>query len=244
MKRYHHMVKNINILNCLLLLAVAAAAYEVVPPFLNLKINMSLPAIRKVETVPAETPAAVHYPPPADFGLVSDQSLFHPERRIPLEKKADSASAVLTKPDLVLYGTLISDTTSIATIEDRKVPYSTTGRDRRQTQLKKGDTIAGYILQEIEQDRIVLVKGEEKMVVLLQDKGKIRAGDNATAGAGAPLSAATRTEASRAAISPPAGAAPPVQNIMLQPTRSRALSTMQSLNTTELKKSLQEGNKP
>jgi len=184
MIKLRYAMKSINVINCLLLLTVAAAAYDIVIPFLNLKIRMTLPAIGKSTPGPAETQASVIYPSPAEFELVGEQNLFHPERRIPPEKKVEIAAPAMPKPDLVLYGTLISDTISIAYIEDRKTPYSTPGRGKRQTQLKKGDGVSGYILQEIGQDRIVLAKGGEKLVVLLQDKGKNRSSETTAAVAG------------------------------------------------------------
>ena len=106
--------------------------------------------------------------------MISDKNLFHPERKIPLEKQPEKA---IPKPDVFLYGTLITDDASYAFIEDKKAPYSTPGRGKRQITLKKGDSLSGYIVSEIEANRIVLVKGEEKVVVMLDDREKKRTGD-------------------------------------------------------------------
>ena len=125
---------------------------------------------------------------------------------IPPEKIVEIA-AVIPKPELVLYGTLISDNVSIAYVEDKKAPYSTPGRGKRQTQLKKGDNVSGYVLQDIEPNRIVLVKGEEKLVVMLDEKDRKRGGETATPAAatsspgGLPPSPAVPA-ASRPATSP------------------------------------------
>ena len=102
--------------------------------------------------------------------MISEQNLFHPDRVIPVEKKEEKT---IPQPDIVLYGTLITPDKSIAFIEDKKAPTSTPGRGRRQVVLGKGEQLAGYVLRQIEADRIVLVKGDETMVVRLDD-GKSR----------------------------------------------------------------------
>jgi hypothetical protein len=101
--------------------------------------------------------------------LIGDQNLFHPDRIIPPEKKEEKA---VPKPDLILYGTLITDQLSMAFIEDRKAPKTTPGRGKRQTILHKGDQVSGYILREVEAGRIILAKGEERLIVLLEDGEK------------------------------------------------------------------------
>ncbi len=72
--------------------------------------------------------------------MISEQNLFHPERKIPPEKQQEKA---VPKPDLFLYGTLITNDASYAFVEDKKAPYSTAGRGKRQTTLKKGDIWVG-----------------------------------------------------------------------------------------------------
>jgi hypothetical protein len=113
-----------------------------------------------------------------DYAMISDKNLFHPERKIPLEKQPEK---VAPKPDVFLYGTLIADDASYAFIEDKKAPYSTPGRGKRQITLKKGDHLGGYTLSEIEATRIVLVKGEERVVVMLDDREKRRTSETPAA---------------------------------------------------------------
>jgi hypothetical protein len=222
-----YLAKSVNVLNGLFMLAVAAAAYYIIVPLLNTKIQATLPVIGKAETAMAAQPAALPNPSLSDYALVAEQNLFHPERKIPEEKKAVSAS-IAPKPDLVLYGTLIADDVSIAYVEDRKTSYTTPGRGVRQQQLKKGDSISGYILREVETNRIVLVKGEERIAVMLDEKGRKRGGEPTTPAATAsvpgspppsppwpavfqpaPLSA---TAASPAPSAPPVSVQPPVQS--------------------------------
>jgi hypothetical protein len=207
----YYVMKSINVLNCFLMLAVAASAYVVIVPFLNLTIQPTLPAPRITEAAPASQPASLLNPSQDDYVMIGEQNLFHPERMIPQDKKLEIA-AVVPKPELVLYGTLISDNLSIAYVEDKKAPYSTPGRGNRQTTLKKGDNVSGYVLQDIEPNRIVLVKGEEKLVVTLDEKDRKRVAETAmsptaaTSSPGGLPPSPTMPAVSRPAMSPaPAG---------------------------------------
>jgi len=192
-------VKSINVINCLLAIAVAVAAQDVFVPWPDLKTQPALPAGTNTEVPEGSEPLSSSSKPFTDYVLVSEQNLFHRERKIPQEKKEEKPIAVVPPPELVLYGTLITDNLSIAYIEDKKNPHTTPGRGKRQTQMKKGDSVNGYVLKEIEPNRIVLVKGEEKLVVMLNEKDKIRSGETP-----APATARPSTGASpaRPAVSP------------------------------------------
>lgn len=102
-------------------------------------------------------------PSQTDYTLIAENNIFHPERKIPPEKKAEAPP--LPKPDIVLYGTLITDDVSLAYLEDLKAPRSTQGRGKRQLTLKKGDIISGFVLKDIEADKIVMSRGEERITV-------------------------------------------------------------------------------
>ncbi|MCX8026574.1 MAG: hypothetical protein N3A62_01790 [Thermodesulfovibrionales bacterium] len=106
-----------------------------------------------------------------DYLVISDLNLFHPDRKIP---PLQPQKVELPKPDLVLYGTLISTDTKIAYIEDLKAPVTTPGRGKRQKAMKIGESIGGFVLKEIHPDRIVLFRGEESMVVNVIDPKKKR----------------------------------------------------------------------
>lgn len=164
---------SLNVMNGLLAAAVAAVVFFAVIPFLN-PAAISLPPAKETAAGSAQKEVPPQKFSAADYALISEQNLFHPERKIPPEKQQEK---VLPKPDLFLYGTLITDKTSYAFVEDRKAPHSTPGRGKRQITLKKGESLGGYILSEIEANRIVLVKGEERLVVRLDDKEKRKAGE-------------------------------------------------------------------
>lgn len=103
---------------------------------------------------------------PADYMVVAEQNPFHPERKIPVAEKAEQP---LPKPEFVLYGTLITDDLSIAYMEDLKAPISTPGRGNRQSPLRIGQSLSGFTLKEIEPEKVVMVRGEERMTLHLND---------------------------------------------------------------------------
>ena len=177
MSKLRYFLLSMNILNGLLAAAVAMVVYFVVIPFLNPGVR-SLPPAKKTAALSAlsgEKTAPPQSSSPVDYAVISEQNLFHPERKIPLEKQPEK---VVPRPEVFLYGTMIMDDKSFAFIEDKKAPYSTPGRSKRQITLKKGDSLNGYTLREIEANRIVFVKGEDKLVVTLDDRGKKRSSDD------------------------------------------------------------------
>jgi type II secretory pathway component PulC len=171
-------LKNINVLNMLLLAAAVVLFFVFDYPLLGRQA--SVVQVQAKETgapIQSEERSApegnASY---ADFISIAEKNLFHPEREMP---KAEKAAA--PKPELILYGTLITDDVSIAYVEDKKSPYSTPGRAKRQTALKIGGSIGGYVLREIEPNRIVLVRGEDKLVVMLDDTEKRKGSEAAAA---------------------------------------------------------------
>jgi hypothetical protein len=183
--------------------------------------------------IPFLDPAAVSLPPaketaagsggkatpplrsyPVNYAVISEQNLFHPERKIPPERQQEK---VLPKPDLFLYGTLITDSTSFAFVEDKRAPHSTAGRGKRQLTLKKGESLGGYILSEVEANRIVLVKGEERLVVMLDDREKRKSGQVSASQVGARTAAGGMTALPPVASSIPHAAPASLQHAAVPP---------------------------
>jgi len=163
-------LRSVNLLNLLLAAAAASLAVYALFPLANVKATFKPPKAEQAAAVQEEKPAAAQSPSPAEYAVVADQNLFHPERKIPPEKTAESQA----KPDLILYGTMLGDNMRLAYIEDRKSPQNTPGRGKRQSTVKQGDTVSGFLLKSVETDRIVLVRGEEQMTVYLTDARKTR----------------------------------------------------------------------
>lgn len=173
MARMKYLLQSMNVLNGLLGAALAAVVYFSVVPFLYPDVQMSLPAAKKTVERPEVKVAAPQSNSPVNYTVIGEQNLFHPDRIIPPDKKDE---IVIPKPEVVLYGVLITDDKSIAFIEDKKAPYSTPGRGQRQRALKKGDQISGYVLTEIAPNYIVFAKGNDRMTVVLDDGGKRKPG--------------------------------------------------------------------
>ena len=166
MHRLGRLLRNVNILNIVLFVIALVLADYVVFPLLNVKVRYVPAVAKKLFHKKEEKPAQSSTSNPADYTVIADQNLFHPERKIPPEKKEEVA---LPKPEFVLYGTLITDNLKFAYLEDKKSPRSTPGRGKRQTALKQGDTMSGYTLKEIDHDKVVMVKGEETLIVKVMD---------------------------------------------------------------------------
>ncbi|HOE19122.1 MAG TPA: type II secretion system protein N [Syntrophorhabdaceae bacterium] len=181
MRSLQRFYREVNLLNVIIFAAIIALAAFAVAPLFNARVKFTLPAAKTKIAAKQETPAAnTQTPSPSDYAAIAENNLFHPERRTPKEEKP------LPKPELVLYGTIVGDGASIAYIEDKKSPKTTPGRGKRQTSVKKGDVIGGFVLKEIETDRIVLTRGEETMVIYLADAGKQRDGSTTSSPSKAP----------------------------------------------------------
>jgi len=155
-------MRNVNLLNVILFsVAVVFALYSLFP-LLDVRIKYALPVPGKSAEVAKETTDEVETPSVTEYTVISEENLFHPERKIPVEKKVEQP---LPKPDFVLFGTLITGGTSLAYLEDLKAPRSSAGRGKRQIALKKGDTLSGFTLKEIEADKVVMVRGDETITI-------------------------------------------------------------------------------
>jgi hypothetical protein len=170
MRSLQRFYKDVNLLNIILFVAVIVLVAFVVVPLFDARVRFTLPVGKARAVAQQEAPVAPNAPTPSpsDYAVIGENNLFHPERRTPKEEKP------LPKPELVLYGTIVGDGASVAYVEDKKSPKTTPGRGKRQMAVKKGDVLSGFVLKEIEADRIVLTRGEETMVIYLTNAGKQR----------------------------------------------------------------------
>jgi len=164
--RFKTIIRNINVLNILLISVIIMSISYSLLPLLDIKVKYTLPNAKKTVEDTKEKAVQTQTPSVVEYTMIAEENLFHPERKIPVEKKEEQP---LPKPEFVLYGTLITDDISLAYLEDLKAPQSTPGRGKRQTALRKGDTMSGYTLKEVEAEKIVMVRGDDKMIVALND---------------------------------------------------------------------------
>ncbi|OPY76290.1 MAG: hypothetical protein A4E64_01587 [Syntrophorhabdus sp. PtaU1.Bin058] len=166
-----YLARSITVLNAALLCAALLFGYYIVlPPFtrgggdiLPASKNATGKDVAGVEAKEAAQPVTLNV---LDYAVVAEQNLFHPERRIPVEKKD---AKPLPKPEFVLYGVLITEDTSLVYMEDKKAPRSTPGRGKRLNVLRINETLSGFTLKEIRHDSIVMVRGNETITVLLSE---------------------------------------------------------------------------
>jgi hypothetical protein len=223
------LLRNINVLNLALAAVILCFAFYLLFPLTEMPVTYNPPPVKKPAPGKTETePPLQQTHNPMEYTLIADQNLFHPERKIPPEKKAE---APLPKPEFVLYGTLITGDLGIAYLEDKKgAPVTTPGRGKRQTALKKGESLSGFILKELFNDRVVMNRGEETMTVYLNDAQAPKARE------GVPDQTKTAPKAAAAGAPPaparpgtaPAGPGGPAGN----ETRPRATAAPQTAPTT------------
>jgi len=156
-----------NLINFFLIITVILLSMYTVLPLLSMHIKFALPSGKKPIPDTKEISGKIQFPSPSDYTIIADENVFHPNRKIPPEKKAEPAP--LPKPEVILYGTVIADNVSLAYLEDLKAPRNTPGRGKRQITMKTGDILSGFTLKEIEADKIVMVRGEEKMIVYVKN---------------------------------------------------------------------------
>jgi len=137
-------------------------------PLFNANFGLILTSSKKPVLGPeVKAPASETLPVLSDYVVIAEKNLFHPERTIPVEKKEKKP---LPKPDFVLYGTLINSDTNKAFMDDLKAPYSTPGRGKRQRILRQGDSLSGFKLKEVLEDRVVMTRAGESIEVRLDDQ--------------------------------------------------------------------------
>jgi hypothetical protein len=170
-------LKNINLLNIFLLVIVLVFALRVFMPAIYQDVRYPLPPAKIRSEVEQDALLQQKMPSLSDYMIISEENLFHPERKIPVEKKAEQP---LPKPEFVLYGTLIADGLKMAYLEDLKAPRSTSGRGKRQVALKQGDSLSGFALKEIEAGKVIMVRGDDKIIVPIIDPSHAREGQSTT----------------------------------------------------------------
>ncbi len=165
------LLKNINVLNIALAVLAGVSFFIWIYPLLNTNIRIEIPEAPEKAAQSDEEAKNVSEVSPmtVDYAIVADKNLFHPERRYATSNIAKEDSPV-ERPDILYFGSVITQEKKIAYIEDKKNPYSTPGRGKRQTQLAEGAIIGGYTLKEVNPENIVLVRGDDKFVINLRDE--------------------------------------------------------------------------
>lgn len=155
-------------LNAVLAIVSVAFAIGIVRTLL-IKQSGPPPAPRQTSAAPQPAKVAEAADPgPEAHAVIVAQNLFNPAR-------SETATAVVAVAKPVLHGVVIDGAKSRAFLEDPTV--------KRVGGYSVGDTVSGGKIQKIADDRIVIVRPEGVMEVLLQDPSKPRPVPAITAGA-------------------------------------------------------------
>lgn len=178
-------ISNLSVINAVLLVILVLVARYEYPAFFHVQSKFIPPSPAKsaeTEGKRAENPP----PPPTEYAVIAEQNMFHPERKIPTLIEATP----LPKPEFVLYGILIAGDLKLAYMEDMKSP----SKGKRQKALKQGETISGFTVKEIDTDKVLMVRGDEKMEVRITDKPRSRS--NGTVAQTAPAGSVSQPSSS------------------------------------------------
>ena len=176
MKLIKVFLKNINVLNLLLLVMTIFLFFELDDSLIDKKIKFTISKPKEVLIASEEKAASERAATYLDYVAITEKNIFHPERKMSSERKEELQ---LAKPEITLYGTLITDEKRVAYIEDKKNPYSTPGRGKRQVAINEGGMIAGYKLAKVNAESILLVRGEDKIIVNLSTQKERNDGEAA-----------------------------------------------------------------
>lgn len=102
------------------------------------------------------------------YMVVTDKNLFHTDRKLVQIKK----EVEIPPPDLIVYGTIITDNLKLAYVEDKHVPFSTQGRGQRQRTVRLGEVLSGYTLKTVTPDKVEFVKDDKVLSVDVIDSNR------------------------------------------------------------------------
>jgi hypothetical protein len=198
MRKIKYLLSNINLVNIILAVLLIFIVNYMAMPFSKINAKYTLPPVKKpaIEKISKDEKTEEKTLSPSDYMVIAEHNLFHPERMIPVPKVE---APPLPQPEFMLYGTLVTDGLQIAYMEDKK-NKGPQDKERRQTALRLGDSMSGFVLKEVDNDQVVMQRGDEKLVVSLNET-KIREVP-AVAAAAAPAQAQATSAAPAQAVKP------------------------------------------
>src|ERR1700690_4546203 len=107
-------LRQLNLLNFIIFSSTIVFSYFFLLPIFTVEVKLpaasggSLEAVGQKQEGPAEQTVT---PSLQEYAVIAEKNLFHPDRIIPPEKKAE---ITVPRPEFALYGTLIADNVSIA----------------------------------------------------------------------------------------------------------------------------------
>ncbi|MBI4826872.1 MAG: hypothetical protein HY807_10720 [Nitrospirae bacterium] len=131
------------------------------------KFSVDLPS----ETGPAEVrqesvPIApkIGFPGESVFQVISDRNIFSPARAMPVAKTENGPGQAVSKEVPKLFGTLIIGSSKSAMLKDPET--------KNTKRYFINDTIGDFVVKDIQEDKVVLLRGDETIELKLrEDKG-------------------------------------------------------------------------
>ena len=167
---FTHIKKSVTPLNILLVMIVLASFLYSAGCLFESIGDSSLPRVPETyieDQVRTSLETKKFHVPADETG--SENNIFHPERRM-IKRSILS----LNKPQIILYGTFISQDIQIAYLEDLENPYVTSSGIQRQRALNMGDRISGFVIAAIYPEKVLLTRNNERIFVSISDKKKPR----------------------------------------------------------------------
>ena len=176
MRKLKYFLSSINLINIVLALLLILLVNYMALPFLRMNTAFTLPRVKKpaIEKAAAgEKTTEEKSPSPSDYTVIAEQNLFHPERTIPVAKADAGPTTPLPQPEFVLYGTLVTDELKVAYMEDKKAKEPQ-GTRKKQTALRLGEKMSGFILVEVDDDKVLMKRAGEEAIVVSLNEPKVR----------------------------------------------------------------------
>jgi len=121
------------------------------------------PSVGTTALPPAPAPAPVFtMPPPQSYAAVSERPLFSPSRRPPTAAATPAAASEISA--LSLTGIIISG--------DERIALVASGEPATVSRLKEGQTLGGWTVRSIQQDRVVLERDATQQELKLTEKAR------------------------------------------------------------------------
>ena len=160
------MLRNYFFINLFLIIIIAFLGLELFGAFAS---YVDIPVEPKMVTENKEDVKVKHKEKvvsEASFKIITDQDLFRPSRSAPSIKKEKIEKVTTPKNTPRLFGTIILGDNKTAILEDPETKTTKTYRIN--------ESVSGFVVSEILEDKVVLLNGSEKVEVRLRDDKGIK----------------------------------------------------------------------
>ena len=161
------MLKNYFLLNLLLVLIITilgVTLYKVLTMPVDIPTKAAVVSPRKIVKKPARTIARIDS---SSYDVIAFKNLFHPSRSTTDKMAKVPAKPVSPRDTPQLFGTIITGDKKIAILENPSTKKSGT--------YNVNDSVAGFVVSEILEEKVILKSGAEIVEVKLRSDKKFKA---------------------------------------------------------------------